>query len=223
MKVGLILECTVRGLERIVCPEILKLLAAEVGVPIVPTFKTMTNKKQLIQKVAETTQLLLDDGCERVVIMWDENPPWTPEKDIAEDRCWHIERAQILKDLTAAKIHLGRIGLVCIEHEFETWLLHDVHLVAAVISPSPQHPVKIKGLPDPMRIDDPKAALMGLFGKYKSRYNPDVAARKFAKCLGGLGHLKRCDTFRYFAQSVLGKMPKGWQPYEYKPKRPKKK
>jgi hypothetical protein len=221
MKIGLIVECTKQGLERVVCPVILRLLSAEVRVPIEPTFKTMTNKKLLIRDAAETTRLLLDEGCDRVVIMWDENPPWTPEKDIAEDRCWHIEREQILKDLGREKIHLHGIALVCIEHEFETWLLHDLQLLRAVISRA-AHPAKVKSLPDPMRIDDPKAALMALFRKHKTSYNPDVAARRFAKCLGGLDQLKRCDTFRYFAQSVLGRMPKDWKPYVYHPKGPKK-
>jgi hypothetical protein len=62
---------------------------------------------------------------------------------------------------------------------------------------------------------------MSLFRKCKASYNPDVAAKKFAACLDNLDHLQRCDTFRYFAQQVLGKMPKGWKPYEYTPKGPK--
>ena len=73
-----------------------------------------------------------------------------------------------------------------------------------------------------MRVDDPKAAMMKLFRQHRTSYNPDVAAHKFAKCLAGLDQLKRCDTFRYFAQSILGKMPKGWKPYVYQPKGPKK-
>ena len=221
MRIGLIVECTNQGLERIVCPKILEFLAGEVGLPIEHKIVTMTNKKRLIQHAAATTRLLLNEGCERVVILWDENPPWTPEKDIAEERCWHIERQQIIEDLASARIRLQRIALVCIEHEFETWLLHDMQLIRAVIS-TPEHPAKKLKLPDPMRIDDPKAALMKLYRQRGIPYNPDVAAQKFAKCLAGLDRLKRCDTFRYFAQSVLGRMPKGWRPYSYQPKGPKK-
>ena len=94
MKIGLIVECTNQGLEAIVCPKILEFLAEEASLPIEPEIRTMTNKKRLIQNAAATTRLLLEEGCERVVILWDENPAWTPERDFADDRCWHIEREQ---------------------------------------------------------------------------------------------------------------------------------
>lgn len=222
LKVGLVVECTPAGLEKIVCPKILALLATETGLEIECTIQTMTNKKLLIQDAAQTTQLLLAEGCNRVVILWDENPPWTQEQDFAKERCWHFERDQIIKSLEAAKVDLKQLALVCIMHEFETWLLHDVQLLRAVISTS-AHPAKIKKYSDPVRIDDPKAALMGLFSKCKTRYNADVAATKFAAHLDSLNGLRRCDTFRYFAQGILGKMPNGWKPYDYQPKGPKKK
>lgn len=222
IKVGLVVECTFAGLESVVCPKILSLLATETATEIELTLQTMTNKKLLIQDAAQTTRLLLAEGCNRVVIMWDENPPWTPKQDYAKERCWHIERDQIVESLKAANVNLKQLALVCIEHEFETWLLHDVQLLRAVIS-SPAHPAKIKKMPNPLQVDDPKAKLMAIFRQCKKHYNPDVAARKFATSLDSLDRIRHCDTFRYFAQGVLGKMPKGWKPYDYQKKGPKEK
>lgn len=217
MKLGLIVECTPQGLESVVCPKILDLLARETGVPIEHRIETMTNKKILIQRAAAVAKLLLADGFDRVVILWDENPPWTPEKDLAEERCWHIEREQLTASLRSAAIATSKVAMVCIEHEFETWLLHDHALLAAVISEGP-HKAKVKAIKDPLGLDDPKAYLMRLFSKHKSRFIPDVAAARFKKSLHSLDRLRNCDTFRYFVQCVLGRMPKGWKPYAYRPK-----
>jgi hypothetical protein len=220
MKLGLILECTPQGLEAVVCPRILQLLADETKTPIDLEMVTMTNKKLLILGAAERVRILLSEGCDRVVILWDENPPWSQEKDIADARCWHTERDQLLADLGKARINRRNVGLVCIEREFETWLLHDHHLLAEVMSRGPHRP-QVKRLKDPVRIDDPKAALMSLFSKHRFRFNADVAASGFRQHLTGLDRLKDCDTFRYFAQNVLGGMPSRWRPYVYHPKGPR--
>lgn len=222
MKLGLILECTPRGLESVICPRILDLLAAETGVPIEYRIETMTDKRLLIQRAAMAAKLLLEQGTDRVVILWDENPPWTPEKDLAEERCWHIEREQLFATLDAEGVPRRRIGLVCIEREFETWLLHDHQVLGLVISEGP-HKAKVKAIKGAVRIDDPKAFLMGLFSKQKSRFNVDVAAARFKNHLENLDRLQACDTFRYFARNVLGRMPKGWKPYVYRRKGPRKK
>ena len=219
MKLGLIVECARGGLEYVVCPRILQLLAAEAGVPIEPHIEPMTNKKLLIQRAATNAKLMINEGIDRVVILWDENPPWTPEKDFAEERCWRVERNQLIDNLKAEGVPREKIGLVCIEREFETWLLHDRQLLGEAISQGP-HKAKVKAVKDAVRIDDPKAYLMRLFSKHSSRFNPDVAAARFRRHLDSLDRLQRCDTFRYFAQCVLGRMPKGWEPYVYVPKGP---
>lgn len=219
MKIGLVVESTPQGMEAVVCPKLLRLLAADSGVPIECVVRTMTNKKLLILGAADTARNLLRENCDRVVVLWDENPPWTPQQDIADERCWHIERDQLITNLRNAHIDRRKVGLVCIEREFETWLLHDPQLIRDVIS-TPTHKAKVK-VPKPLTIDDPKAALMSLFSKNKTRYNPDVAARKFANQFSRLDRLKDCDTFRYFAQNVLGSLPNGWQPCVYRPKGPR--
>ena len=219
MKVGLVVESTTKGLEAVVCPKVLELLSAETGKRIDHVIRTMTNKKLLILGAADTVRILLQENCDRVVVLWDENPPWTPEKDIAEKRCWHVERQELITNLRNAQIDRKKVGLVCIEREFETWLLHAPQLLRDVIS-TRTHKAKVKAF-KPLTIDDPKAALMSLFAKNKTHFNPDVAAMKFARHLSRLDQLKGSDTFRYFAQNVLGVMPKGWNPFVYHPKGPR--
>lgn len=222
MKVGLIVECAPQGLEDVVCPKILDLLATECKVKIRHSIRTMSGKKSLIQDLAATTRALFSDGCDRVVILWDENPPWTPEKDIADKRCWRHERDGILAKLEAVGIPLDNVGLVCVEHEFETILMHDTDLLRAVVSTSKEHSAKIKKIKNPLAHDDPTAAPRKLFDKHKSRYNKAEVSLKFAKHLDRLDGLKRCDIFRRLAEKILGQMPQGWDPYVYVPRGPKR-
>ena len=126
--------------------------------------------------------------------------------------------ANLNKELRAAE--LRKVGLVCCEREFETVLMHDTQLLCDVISPSKQHPAKIKPIKDPLLIADPTAAMMKFCRDNKTYYNKGVMAVKFAKHLTSLDALKDCDIFRYFVRNLLGKMPKGWRPYVYKPRGP---
>src|SRR5262249_49491310 len=99
MKIGLIVECAPGGLEEVVCPKIIQLLAAETKVQLDVKIVTMLNKKVLILGAAEQISGLLATGYERVVVLWNENPPWTPEKDFGDKRCWHTEREQLLANM----------------------------------------------------------------------------------------------------------------------------
>ena len=222
MKVALIVECARDGLEDSVCPKILQLLAVECKVEIKYAIRTMSGKGSLVQDCAATAGALLSKGYDRVVVVWDENPPWTEEKAHAEDRCWHFERDGIRARLEAAEIPLDRVGLVCVEHEFETILMHDTRLLRAVISPGEEHPAKIKKVNRPLSIDNPTDWLERQFRKNKSSYNKAVVAKKFAKHLTDLRELKRCDIFRRLAEKILGQMPQGWEPYDYEPRGPKR-
>ncbi len=223
MKIGLIVECAPGGVEDAVCPKIVELLAAECKLKIdAPLIRTMVGKKSLILDCAATARGLLSDGCNRVVILWDDNPPWTQDKDFSKPRCWHFERAGIQERLEAAELPTDKAGLVCIEREFETILIHDTDLLGAVISPSEEHPAKIKKVTNPLAIQRPKKWLERQFRVHKSRYNEAVVAKKFAENLNNLNALKRCDIFRRLAEKILGQMPKGWDPYTYVPRGPKR-
>ena len=96
---------------------------AEIEIDIVP----MDNKRRLIEESGSTTRALLRTGCDRVVILWDERPAWPKT---GEKLCWHNDRVDVLANLTAHNVEMEKVGLVCIEREFESWLLFD-HLMLA--------------------------------------------------------------------------------------------
>ncbi len=218
MKLGLIVECTIQGLEERICPRVLELVADETGIQIECLIETMVNKKFLLRDAATVAAKLLAEGCDRVIVLWDENPPWTPEEDFARERCWHIEREHVLDQLRSENVDITKVELVCIEREIETWVLHDHRLLSATMSTA--HAAKIKKIPRPLTIDSPKRYLIRLYEKHGFRFNAAAAAAGFAKNLQDLSHLKKCDTFRYFVAKVIGTMPDGWAPYDYVPKGP---
>ncbi|MEX1028208.1 MAG: hypothetical protein WD049_09425 [Candidatus Paceibacterota bacterium] len=220
MKLGLIVECTTQGLEEKFCPRLLELVAAETGIEIKCFIETMVNKKFLLRDAAIVTAKLLAEGCDRVIVLWDENPPWTPDKNFAKKRCWHIEREHVLDQLRSEDVDLSKVELVCIEREIETWVLHDHRLLSATMSTA--HAAKIKKIARPLTIDSPKRYLIRLYEKNGFRFNAAAAAAGFAKNLQDLSHLKRCDTFRYFVEKATGSMPAGWAAYNYVPKGPVK-
>jgi hypothetical protein len=109
MKVGILVECGRMGLEDVLCRRICELLEAERGVELEVDIVPMVNKALLIQDCGTTALRLLNDGCDRVVILWDERPAW-PKKD--ERLCWRIEREKILAELRQAGLTRRPVSLV---------------------------------------------------------------------------------------------------------------
>ena len=130
-RVGILVECGPEGLEFHVCRKICALLQRDTRIVIEPEIIPMGNKLRLIEDCAATTRSLFNRGCERVVILWDERPAWPEMK---EPLCWHHERARILEGLQRANLANRPVSLVCIEREFESWLLHDHQLLSALLS-----------------------------------------------------------------------------------------
>jgi len=120
--VGILVECGRGGLEDVLCRRICELLREQTGVEFEIDIVPMDNKARLIQECGTVTARLLDDGCHRVVILWDERPAWPR---IGERLCWHNDRQSILASLRQAQVANRPVHLVCIEREFESWLLFD--------------------------------------------------------------------------------------------------
>jgi hypothetical protein len=147
------------------------------------------------------TRLLFDSGCERVVILWDERPPWPK---MGEPLCWANERERILRELQQAGVTNKPVFLVCIEREFESWLLFDERLLSAILS-TDAHPVKVPKQRRPNRMPNPKGTMTTLFRKYGGKiYVDTLYARRFATCLSDINRLKKCSTFRRFAEKLTG-------------------
>jgi Domain of unknown function (DUF4276) len=200
-RVGILVECGPDGLEVHVCRRICELLQLRTGIEIHLTIVSMTNKLALLEGCELATRNLFDRGCDRVVILWDERPAW-PDKN--EHLCWHHERTQVLQELERANVSHRPVSLVCIEREFESWLLHDHRLLSAMLS-TETHRVRIPRQKNPDRMPNPKGRMMSLFKQYGKTYVDVRYARKFAEALDDLNHLLSCPTFRRFAEKVIGR------------------
>jgi hypothetical protein len=200
-RVGILVECGPDGLEFHLCRKICALLQRDTGVVIEPEIFPMGNKLRLIEDCAATTQTLFNQGYERVVILWDERPPWP---DMKEPLCWSKERSRILDDLRQANLASRPVFLVCIEREFESWLLHDHQLLSALLSRKTRA-VRIPRQKHPDRMPNPKGQMMSLFRKHGATYVDVQYARRMAEALESLDHLLRCPTFRRFAERIVGR------------------
>jgi len=203
MKVGLLVECGREGLEAIVCRNLCQLIAADRDIEIELEIVPMDNKARLLEECGTATANLLANGCERVVILWDERPAW-PE--MGAPLCWHNDRVQALAELQAANIPEDAAFLVCIEREFESWLLFDNKMLECVLS-RPAHPVRVDKQRNPHRQANPKGMMTTLFRKLAGKTYVDVQfARQFASCFSALNRIRRCETFKRFELALTGEL-----------------
>jgi hypothetical protein len=202
MKAGILVECGRQGLEDVLCRRICELLGGHIGrafeVDIVP----MDNKERLILECGAAAARLLDEGCDHVVILWDERPAWPK---VGARLCWHRDRDDVLASLRKAGVAGPSVQLVCVEREFESWLLHDERMLSCVLSTA-EHPIRVRPQQNPHRMPNPKGAMMRLFRQHRGwRYVDVQYARAFARCLPDLARLRGCATFRRFAEKVTGR------------------
>jgi hypothetical protein len=181
----------------LVVRRICDLLRADGGEPAQIDIVPMDNKENLIQQCGTAIAALLANGCDRVVILWDERPAWP---DRSQPLCWHNDRQDILANLQQARVDDDSVFLVCIEREFESWLLFDEPMLRGVLC-TKEHPRLLASPPrSPDRARNPKGAMATLFRRHGERYVDVQFARRFAQCLTSLNRLRRCQTFRRFVQ-----------------------
>jgi hypothetical protein len=201
-RVGILVECGRDGLEVHLCRRICSLLRQQHGRDLEEQVAPLDNKERLLEEGATVAARLLEAGCKRVVILWDERPAW-PERGAGY--CWHREREHLLLDLAGRGLAGRPVFLVCIEREFESWLLHDERMLSEVLSTA-AHPVKVAKQKKPHRMSNPKSAMMTLFRKHGGkRYVDVVYARRLAAALQDLSRLRHCSTFRRFVEMLTGK------------------
>ena len=202
LRIGILVECGPGGLEDVLCRRICALLRERTGVEFEIDIVTMSNKARLIEACGGATRNLFDGGCARVAILWDEKPAWPK---LGEPLCWHNDRENIIANLRQARVADRPVHLVCIEREFESWLLFDHQMLSEVLSTS-AHPARVSPQRNPHRSEDPKATMRRLFSQHRGwRYVDVQHARDFARCLRNLNSLRRCATFRRFAERVTGR------------------
>lgn len=201
MKVGILVECGRQGLEDVVCRRLCELLQAATGVEFEIEIVPMDNKARLILECGTAAARLLEAGCDRVVVLWDERPAWPKS---SERLCWHNDREDALNSLRQANLGGRPVFLVCIEREFESWLLFDERMLSRVLS-TDAHPVRVSRQRNPDRMANPKGVMTTLFRRHRGwRYVDVQHAPYFARALENLSRIRRCATFRRFAEKVTG-------------------
>ena len=192
MTIGLIPECGPQGADKFVC----EYLAAKLRPNVTVVSRTMDDKPNLLGNAAKAVVLLLADGCERVLIIWDLRPAWP---DTANKPCRAAERQTLLNSLNRAGLTNRPVYLVCVEQELESWLLADEAKLAGFLStPTHAHTVKRERKPD--RVVNPKSVVMNHFKEARGwRYEDRMHAIKVIRHdVPNWARLRQSDSFARF-------------------------
>lgn len=202
MKIGMIFECGKDGPDLKVCEVLARMLSDGIEISSV----TLGNKPGLLQNCGAAARNLLEEGCERILIVWDLFPPWR-ERGQKPDR--ERDRAQALQSIEGA-MNSGRevVHLICIMAELETWLLADGRALSTVLSTDTRR-VRVGDKKNPDRITNPKQHLMRLFKQHTgANYLDHYHAAKIANALPDLSRLIKICSFVRFRERLLG-LPRG--------------
>lgn len=206
VKVGMIFECGPHGADKKVCEDFAKRLlpTVEPGLTVDVVSVTKTNKKIMMAEAGEAAKTLLADGCDRVVIIWDLYPPWQTK----EKPCRHNDKEQIIASLSAAKVKMDRVFLVCIEAELEAWLLADHGALDGFVADRlgvHAHKREVDVPKRPESEKNPKKKLTRIFEKNRlPAYSDLTYAHQIAARVQDVTKLKKCATFKRFALKVAG-------------------
>lgn len=193
----MIFECAPGGADQQVCEYLAKQLIPNVTISSI----TLINKPSMIAECGSAASNLLNEGCARVIIIWDLYPAW---RENGQKPCRARDRELIFESLQSAGVR-SRVYLVCIEEELEAWLLSDSRAVSAVLS-RPSHPVRIRDIRYPERESNPKKRMNRMFTEHRrGEYNDIVYAEKIVKAMPDLNRIRRCTTFARFAEKVTGR------------------
>ncbi len=194
MKIGLITEGIKDGADQKVYEYFINKLRPDVQILARP----LGNKKDLSADCGETASLLIAEGCERVMIIWDLHPNW---RDTVP--CRHEDKVEILGSLNEAKVDLSKTALVCIEEELEALLLADGRGLSDFLS-TPIRPVKIPDNKNPERINNPKKRLTQILKEHGKGmlYTDRIHAIRILEKLPDLKRMMKLAAFKRFAAKV---------------------
>jgi hypothetical protein len=200
MKVGMIFECGPAGADKAVCEALAKRLKPSISASSI----TLDNKRKLIADCGQAAAQLLEEGCERVVIVWDLYPPWC-ERGVKP--CRRDDRRAIARSLKKAKVSSQHVYLVCIEQELEAWLITDGRAISKVLS-RPAHPVQVADVKNAEQFHNPKKRIMKTFQQRTGRpYTDRIHAKQIVEAMPDLNRIKRCASFVRFAVKATGVTP----------------
>ena len=193
MSIGMIFECGPQGADKLVC----EYLASELRPGIALRSVTLDDKPNLLANAAMAAQALLADGCERVLVIWDLRPAWP---DTHRKPCRAAERAHLLDTLAKQGLQGAPVYLVCVEQEFESWIVADEAKLSAFLSTA-AHPYSVPRVRRPDREKNPKSLVMKHFATARGlRYEDRVHAIKVMRTAPppNWPRLRRSDSFARF-------------------------
>lgn len=194
MKIGMIFECGPLGADKKVCERLALRLKPDLEI----RSETLDSKPDLISECGMAAAELLEDGCARVIIVWDLYPAWRKR---GEKPCRKEDREDIVKALESVGVDQTKVALICIEEELEAWLLADNRAISEVLS-RPTRRVQISRLKRPDR-GNPKTRLKKLFVEHTGiKYNDLFHAERLAAAIPDFQRLRRIESFRRFALKV---------------------
>lgn len=197
MKVGLILECGPDGPDQQVCEYLIKRLDPEIEVKSA----TMTGKPSLIENCGKAAKAHFDDGCDRVVIVWDLSPSWRR----GEPSCRKLDREKILESLAKAGV-TANAYLVCIKHELETWVLADERALIAYLSTT-SRAAEVDQTKFPEREPNPKKRLRQIFAVNRHPpFNEQIHALSVISEVLDFNRLRRSASFKRFALKAVDRV-----------------
>ena len=195
MKVGMIFECGPEGADKTVCMQLAKRIKPDLRIAA----RTLDDKPNLIADCGSAAAELLEDECDRVVVVWDLRPAW-PDKKLKP--CLVDERQAILDSIREAKVPCEATSLVCIKQELEAWLLADERAITSVLS-SETHPISIRRRRKVHQITNPKSVLNNLFKEHRGRRYVDLYhAKQIVIAIPDLSRLRKLDSFRRFERAI---------------------
>lgn len=197
MKVGFIVECGPEGAETRVIPYLAQLVDGTIEPDVIP----LDRKPRLKQECGRWAKALLEQGCQRVLILWDLLPDWGEFEGCG---CRHVDKEHITESLSNAGFDPAdpRIHLICVEKMIEAWLLADNRAVKNFIE-TDAHPIRVRRYNAPDTVRDPKATLNGVFKKSRLRaYVDRDHAIGIARKVTDLTRLRRSASFARFEEKL---------------------
>lgn len=196
-KVGFIFECAEEGPDMWVCRRFLELLRPRLQMEPVG----LSNKRNLRIGCGKAARRLLDEGCQRIVILWDLQPAcW---EDNEEKASIYTDIRKIRRSLRQHQVSLERIVLICQLQMLEAWLLADRRALRTVLERIQGRGLRrhLNRFHDVETIPDPKETLEHLFEEHLGKgnyYRDHIHAHKIATALPDTQFLAHSWTFRRF-------------------------
>lgn len=194
MKYGFVFECWIDGPDY----KVIKHLVNKILPDCVFRHATLGDKAKLLEECADSVELFLRSGCDKVFIVWDLIPKY--------DGCDCIvhEKDLIRQKLIDRHITFDNVEFIGIVYELESWLLADKSAVEAVLS-TREHAVRLNAIRHPDRDKNPKGRLKRLFLVHKRfEYNDLDHAYKIIKEVDPVRNLRRSESFKRFFLKLTG-------------------